>query len=103
MMDYDLGTFPHCDTRVLHAPGECEYCDRRPEWQAIRKAWNIAFTGHVPVTDARTPWWVQQPCPSDAARGTGQAHTWGGNRPTNVVASDPPDETFQSKVMYGHE
>lgn len=39
---------PHCDQRVLHAPGECEFCDARPEWQALRQAWGIAFTGHVP-------------------------------------------------------
>jgi hypothetical protein len=40
--------FPHCDSAVLHAPGECEYCDGRPEWQSLREAWGIAFTGHAP-------------------------------------------------------
>lgn len=45
----DLPTFPHCDQRVLHAPGECEFCDACPEWQALRKAWGIAFTGHIPA------------------------------------------------------
>jgi hypothetical protein len=44
----DIGQFPHCDQRVLHAPGECEYCDQRPDWQALREAWGIAFTGHIP-------------------------------------------------------
>ena len=41
-------TFPHCDQRVLHAPGECQYCDMCPEWQQLRVAWGIAFTGHAP-------------------------------------------------------
>lgn len=41
-------TYPHCDSRVLHEPSECEYCDGHPEWQALRKAWGIAFTGHPP-------------------------------------------------------
>lgn len=43
--------FPHCDQRVLHAPGECEFCDGCPEWQALRKAWGIAFTGKVPAVE----------------------------------------------------
>lgn len=28
------GTPPHCDGRVIHAPGACRYCDARPELQA---------------------------------------------------------------------
>jgi hypothetical protein len=40
--------FPHCDQRVLHEPGECEYCDKHPAWQELREAWGIAFTGHQP-------------------------------------------------------
>lgn len=43
-----IDSFPHCDQAVLHAPGECEYCDGCPEWQSLREAWGIAFTGHVP-------------------------------------------------------
>ena len=43
--------FPHCDSRILHRPSECEFCDQHPEWQALRKAWGIAFTGHVPAID----------------------------------------------------
>lgn len=42
-------TFPHCDSRILHAPeDDCEYCNRHPEWQRLREAWGIAFTGHAP-------------------------------------------------------
>lgn len=85
-------TPPHCDQLVLHAPGECRYCDANPDWQTLRELWGIAFTGHAPGAH-------QVPCPSDQRRGTGQAHTWGGNRPTNVDA--PEEQTFASKVMYG--
>lgn len=69
-----VGQLPHCDTAVLHAPGSCTYCDRHPEWQALRQAWGIAYTGQWPADG-------QLPCPSDARRGTGGAHTWGGNTP----------------------
>ena len=43
-----IAQFPHCDQRILHAPGECEHCDGHAEWQELRKAWGIAFTGHIP-------------------------------------------------------
>lgn len=76
------GQFPHCDASVLHAPGECEYCDVHPEWQILRDTWGIAFTGHRPAEG-------QVPCPSDARRGTGGAHTWAGNRPLNPNEQAP--------------
>lgn len=47
----ELPRFPHCDQRILHAPGECEFCDACPQWQQLRKAWGIAFTGHMPAVD----------------------------------------------------
>lgn len=46
-----ISTFPHCDQRILHKPGECEFCDEHPDWQELRKAWGIAFTGHVPAIE----------------------------------------------------
>ncbi len=74
--------FPHCDQAVLHPPGECRYCDAHPDWQQLREMWGIAFTGHAPQD------W-QVPCPSDARRGRGGAHAWGGNRPTEVDPGPP--------------
>jgi hypothetical protein len=68
---------PHCDQSVLHAPGECRYCDERPEWQALRVIWGVSFTGHPVVADTG----VKVMCPSDAARGIGGAHVWPGNTP----------------------
>ncbi len=70
-----IGQFPHCDQRVLHAPGECGYCDKHREWQELRVAWGIAFTGYEPEDG-------EIECPSDRARGRGGAHVWGGNRPS---------------------
>lgn len=36
--------FPHCNSEVLHAPGECIYCDRYPERQKVRAAGKTPFT-----------------------------------------------------------
>lgn len=35
---------PHCDSRVLHAPGVCVFCDRRPDLQKHRRQMGMAFT-----------------------------------------------------------
>lgn len=45
-------TFPHCDPKVLHAAGECEFCDLHPDLQALRLGFKENFTGHGP--DAAT-------------------------------------------------
>lgn len=90
--------FPHCDPRVLHAPGECEFCDAHPEWQELRTMWNIAFTGHsydkngkpAIVDEYRGP---IQPCPAEVARGMGSINSWGGN----VPAKEPPKVTVRFK------
>jgi len=66
--------FPHCDALVLHAPGECEYCDRHPDWQQLRQMWGINFTGKTQPTKA--------PCPAERRRSVEKIHRWGGNRPS---------------------
>ncbi len=68
-------TFPHCDQRVLHAPGECKYCDELPVWQALRTAWGICFTGYEPEAG-------ELPCPADHARPGGLCEAWSGNKAT---------------------
>jgi hypothetical protein len=93
-----ISQFPHCDSRILHAPGECEFCDDCAEWQELRKAWRIAFTGHAPEEG-------MLPCPADAARppgSPGDHRRWGGNKPTSATG-DPswPQESSASVVMYG--
>lgn len=72
-----MSTMPHCDSAVLHAPGECEYCDAYPDWQRLRQLWGIAFTGHPPVDH-------EVPCPSDARRPGGVNQVWPGNQPRPV-------------------
>lgn len=56
---------PHCDSRILHAPGECWCCDMYPDWQALREKWGIAFTGQLPLTGVAGN---QLPCPADFNR-----------------------------------
>jgi hypothetical protein len=73
-----IETFPHCDQSVLHAPGECKYCDAHPDWQELRESWGVAFTGHQPGP-------AQISCPSDFRRGLAQAHEWNGNRPKEAT------------------
>lgn len=59
--EISVGRPPHCDSRILHAPGACVYCDARPDLQRARVAMAICFTGE-PV-DA----W-HGPCPADFHR-----------------------------------
>lgn len=70
-IDAPMHQFPHCDARVLHAPKECVYCDKHPDWQYLRQVWGIAFTGYTPEGE-------ELPCPADYARGEAHAK-WQGN------------------------
>lgn len=92
--------FPHCDARILHAPGECEFCDLYPDRQSLRMAWGIAFTGHEPVEKAS--YWKELPCPADFNRrpDTERDHRrWAGN-----VAStqEPVNESVASRLVYSN-
>jgi hypothetical protein len=66
---------PHCDSRILHAPGECEVCDYFPTLQKAREVWGITFTGR-PISE-------KQPieCPAVQAREMENLSAWGGNVP----------------------
>lgn len=70
-----MGAMPHCDSAVLHAPGQCEFCDEYPEWQEARRMWGIAFTGE-PTTPERP-----LPCPSEVHRSLDIINRWPGNQP----------------------
>jgi hypothetical protein len=65
--------FPHCDSLVLHAPGECVYCDRYPDAQAKRVADGVNFTGEHDTSKAM--------CPAEARRALLKIERWGGNVP----------------------
>lgn len=72
---WTISQFPHCDQRVLHAPGECEFCDKHPAWQALRMAWGIAFTGYEAENG-------ELGCPSEARRPLSIINKWPGNQPS---------------------
>ena len=89
--------FPHCDSRVLHQKGECQYCDAHEEWQELRTAWGINFTGyHLKKTEQDTP---MLPCPSEIARPLNAINRWDGNVPfkNGQVNSDAP--MFQGQIV----
>lgn len=73
---------PHCDQRMLHAPGDCVVCDYYPDRQALRVMWGIAFTGR--------PEDGMFPCPFDVTRGTS---SWPGNQ------AKPADETVEREFQ----
>lgn len=66
-------TAPHCDPSILHAPGECQFCDLYPHWQALRELWCMNFTGQYDNDKA--------PCPSVYFREVGARDRWPGNTP----------------------
>jgi hypothetical protein len=70
--------FPHCDSRILHKPGECAYCDKHPDWQELRRAWGINFTGGRTKKDGDSIW---LPCPAEVNRPLDTINKWGGNVP----------------------
>lgn len=63
--------YPHCDGLILHAPGECEFCDRHPDWQQARVDQKINFTGHHDEDKAT--------CPAEVRRPLETINRWGGN------------------------
>lgn len=63
--------FPHCDSKVLHAPGKCEFCDKYPEAQRMLD--KINFTGESDPD--------KTPCPSTLRRPLETINQWPGNRP----------------------
>lgn len=80
--------FPHCDSRILHAPGQCRYCDASPDLQQVRKMWNVSFTGDGSATAAEGT----TPCPAEAVRGKG-VNAWGGN------VANPHEDTVLNDVI----
>jgi hypothetical protein len=66
---------PHCDQRILHSRGVCEYCDRYPDRQAIRLANRILCTNEDPQDGWRA-------CPAIEVRGKESCEYWPGNRPS---------------------
>lgn len=93
--------FPHCDPRVLHAPEDnCEFCNRHPEWQELRKVWGIAFTGHS-YDSKGNPYLDEQggvilPCPAQYNRGMTSVNGWHGNVAFTPEVSKALDESLDN-------
>lgn len=64
---------PHCDGRILHAPGECVYCDKHSDWQQLRELWGINFTGKTDPEKLQ--------CPAEFRRSIDIINKWYGNIP----------------------
>ncbi len=73
-------TYPHCDSNIVHFPGECDYCDMYPQLQAKRLMDRINFTGHNDPS--------LSPCPADKTRGHETYNKWPGNRPQKGHSKD---------------
>lgn len=86
-------TFPHCDSEVLHAPGECAVCDLYPGRQQARVNGRVAFSGHDPVPG-------QDPCPADERRPKDSV-SWHGHWGGNAQLGGPVPSTAVQHVMSG--
>lgn len=73
-------SYPHCDSEVLHAPNECEYCDRFPALQADRILNKINFTGHNDPG--------KEKCPAEVRRDIEKIYNWYGNVPSPSEEED---------------
>ena len=77
--------FPHCNAEVLHAPGECVFCDLYPTRQQMRAASGAAFAtleangwgGNVavPVAGQGSRRWETSPTVSVPVAGQGNEPT----------------------------
>lgn len=79
--------FPHCDSKILHAPGVCEFCDMHPEWQELREYWGINFTGEYKLD--------KTPCPAELARSLDTINKWHGNVPETAQTKKERDRYFE--------
>lgn len=78
--------FPHCDMNVLHAPGDCVYCDLYPELQNERIEKGINFTGMSSPRKDEDP--ATQKRPLDVI------NRWGGNVPVTQEDLDRHDREW---------
>lgn len=81
-------SMPHCDDLVLHAPRQCEYCDRHQSWQVARIRLGIAFTGNAWNEKGTT----LRPCPATLLRSVETIERWYGNVPTEKTIEDEVTE-----------
>jgi len=82
-----MAQFPHCDSRIVHRPLTCIYCDMHPELQQKRIDEGINFTGEHDTS--------KRMCPAEAARPLDIINRWGGNT--------PKEENMDIHVVISHE
>lgn len=90
------GRFPHCDQRILHAPGECKFCDDCSLLQFMRQMWGINFTGHHDMENEHGH--PMSPCPAEVARPLELLNRWHGNTPKTEKQLKEQDEAFEQTV-----
>lgn len=84
--------YPHCDQYVLHAPGECEYCDHYPFAQAARSHLGINYTGHYESGKAK--------CPAERIRSLHHINLWPGNTPEGYPWGRQESKTIVPSEYY---
>lgn len=72
--------YPHCDNRVLHSPGVCDFCDKADTLQQYRRMLGLKYTDELQANDALLPG-------QDRTRASADA--WGGNRKEGHVPRAP--------------
>lgn len=71
-LELERASYPHCDSRVLHAPGECKYCDEYPDHQLQRRLAGVNYTGHYDPE--------KEICPAEQQRDIETINRWHGNK-----------------------
>lgn len=83
---------PHCDPSVLHSEESgCEYCQKFPDWQELRRRWRINFTGENDPDKA--------PCPATHFRPLETINRWGGNVPKVTTDLDRKADALSGKLV----
>ena len=73
---------PHCNAQVLHAPGECVYCDREPVAQQAR-------------IDSGTPF-----TPNEANGWSGNVAAPAGKPHTHMGTTSVPDDYLMASASW---
>jgi hypothetical protein len=83
-----MAQFPHCDSNVIHAPGECKFCDMHPELQERRAKSGVNFTGHHEEGKGI--------CPAEQRRSLDLINRWPGNVPETEETERAREEYFRN-------
>ncbi len=68
-------TYPHCDPRIIHSRGVCNFCDKEPLLQGIRQGLSLKFTDQLEAGEPLLPW-------EDRSRESAEEYL--GNTPGNL-------------------